>query len=200
MSGPNAATTGASSEIFVRGVTAGDGEITNEIWLSQNLSQNSYWVEGGYWANVGWNNGAQTWFWADSRPEDSNNVNVHPSSPMPGSGDGGQYAFVDIEQINSCTFDVFIDGFSTDLSGVSTNNCISPNDIQLGQELAGSSGANAPTADFTDNEFRGHLTSDPWAFITSKPSFSESDNPPSVHWIENPNHTDGGTFATCTGC
>ena len=115
-----------------------------------------------------------------------------------GSNDGGNYAGIIIGRNNSCSFYIYVTGAQTGIAGTSSNNCINPNDFQIGQELAGTSGANAPTADFVGTEFEN--SADQFQYQGADGSYS-GNNPPWVGWVsgKKPSQTsNGGTLYTCT--
>lgn len=77
--------------------------------------------------------------------------------------------------------------------------------IMIGQELGGTSGANAPTAYFTSNEWRN--ASGVWLYQgvdgTLDPCLNNqcfNNNPPWAGWVsgKDPHHYTGGDFYTYT--
>jgi len=154
-------------------------------------------VEAGYI----YVNGSEKWFWVDIRPN-GGLYNVHYSNPL-ASGDYGNV--VDI-QINpngiAGQWSVQIIGHSTSFGGTSKSNPIAPNAIQIGQELAGFGGANAPKALFEDNEYLSASTGWTYQTVDGKIDYyGAPNNPPWAGWDQghDPIHYPyGGVLYTCT--
>jgi hypothetical protein len=192
---------GSATQITVRGITGGNGFIDNEMWLVQwpkNGLPRSTWVEAGYISDSGFENGAEVWFWADSRPQDNGYVNLHYGIPLR-SGDYGHNVAITLKRKDSCSFTASVVGVLTGEQGTSTNNCISPDHIQIGQELAGSNGANAPKALYSQNEYEAAGRN--YFSYQFQDGSGSGKNPPWAGWDQNhrpSNSGGGGTWYTCT--
>ena len=206
------AITGGSTTVLVNSMGQGDGFVDNEMWLIQQSSSgdcaqflNLCWTEGGYAAG-GSNNGTTLYFFfADVRPCSCGGYHEHDSTELQG-GDFGSYAGIGIYQTSSSTWQVNVFGAVTSYSGTSTGQTMSPTMIVIGQELSGTSGALAPTANFLNNEWRD-TTVENWhnqtADGTLDPCISgicPSNNPPWSGWVsgQDPPNYPGGNFYTCT--
>lgn len=218
-------TNGAETTVSVNPMGAGSGTepfVNNEVWVADPNSNGSEdctsgspycWVEAGYASGASNNGATEYYFWADVRPcgcggyheHDSGNINTNDYggtaaiSILRGGSSGCSY-------INS-TWCVFIYGDYDSWVGQSTDNTMHASQIMIGQELAGTSGATAPTANFTFNY---------WVDVnTGVPRFQTVDgtlnpcldgtcwphNPPWSGWVsgQDPEHSsDGGNFYTCT--
>jgi hypothetical protein len=215
-------TAGAETTVTVNPMGAGNGFVDNEVWVADPNSNGSEdcasgvppcWIEAGY-ASVGSNNGAtEYYFWAEVHPcgcggyieYDSGNINTNDYggtaaiSILRGGSSGCSY--------NNSTWCVFIYGDYDSWTGQSTDNTMHASQILIGQELAGTSGATAYTANFTFNYWVDintgipHFqtvdgTLDPCLYGTCWPV-----NPPWSGWVsgQDPRHSSyGGNFYTCS--
>ena len=120
--------------------------------------------------------------------------------------DYGKYANVDIHKIGAAQFSVSISGLPTAYVNDNTqnDNNYTPNSIQMGMELCGTSGAYAPRNGFTNNQYLD-AHSNQW-FYQSLPGVSYSDRwqqgdvPSQGFWTNRPNgaNNHGGLWTTCT--
>jgi hypothetical protein len=173
------------------------GFVDNEIWLNDynnsGCSGNVCWVEAGYWTVSGAFSTTVNYFWADNRP--GGGLNVHTLAQVP-SADYSDYAEFYIWQNFgwSNKWEVDIDSPNYYYSNYSTSNSMVADDINIGQELAGTSGASAPTAYFTDNwYYDSNLNFD----YQSYEGAVTSNNPPHAAWDTNPAYSlTGGVFKT----
>ena len=93
---------------------------------------------------------SQFYFWADSRP--NGGFFNHFVTYVPGVDYGHATTFVITRSNPTTTWQVNIyDSSGNSWLAYSTNNSMAPDEIIIGQEIAGSSGASAPVADFTHN-------------------------------------------------
>lgn len=129
-----------------------DGFIDDEMWLQEfnnpNCTTGNCWVEAGYLIG----SASLEYFWADSRP--NGGFFFHPITSVPGADFGHQTTFI-INRTSTTTkwmVDIY-DGAGNSWINYSTNNSMAPNQILVGQELAGAGGASAPRADFTHNVY-----------------------------------------------
>ncbi len=129
----------------------GKGFIDDEMWLCDDTTGHScdYWVEGGYWTNYAAT--GNDYFWADKRP--GSGLIVHDLGGVPADDFGG-YTTLDITTDGPDTWQIqFYTYTQGDPSGYSTGNTMTANRPQIGQELAGTSGASAPNVLFEDNGY-----------------------------------------------
>jgi hypothetical protein len=167
--------------------------IDNEMWLAQNTSCCSYWVEAGYSTYSNDHYTSIDYFWADLRPGSS--YYEHVLSTVP-SGDYGNYANLTIKRSSSSSFSVSISSPNYSYSGSSTSNSMTPNDINIGQELYGTIGASAPTAHYIYNQWID--TSNVSHYQTANGSIT-SDSPPYAGWTTWPSSssTGGNMYTYC---
>ncbi len=145
--------TGAATDITVRGLGApdnGQGFITNELWVFQYPG--TYWVEEGI--TVGPSQGhpctADCYFWADSRPGSSYYEHWLESVPQTDYGKSTTFS-ISTGYAGENTWNVDLQGYNGSFTELSQNNSMSPNYIQIGGELEGSSGGYALEAHYTNN-------------------------------------------------
>jgi hypothetical protein len=185
------------------------GFLNNEMWLVDNQTQgcvnNQYgqcWVEAGFQAQDG--GGNPIWFWADSRPLQSNTYNNHFLNQAD-SGDFEHFMIIkDSRNGAQGVFQVWIynDSLSVLFQGTSTNNNISPNIIHIGTELAGTNGASSALAQFSRNIWAVKPLGADYTFWYNRQTDEGSlinQNPPSASWLINPNlppPPEGGMFTT----
>jgi hypothetical protein len=177
------------------------GFVDNEMWLQKLTSPNNppgyqcpcYWVEAGYSTYSNDHLTRVDYFWADKRP--IYGYVEHDLASVP-SGDYGNYASVYINRSSSSSFEVTINSPGYYFDGSSTNNSMSPNDINIGQELYGTNGALAPNADLIDNAYID--TSNNFYYQTTMGNRTE-DGPPYAWWAiypTPPNSSTGGDLVT----
>jgi hypothetical protein len=150
---------GEKVDITAQGIGCGNacssnGEINTEMWDVDATASN--WVEIGL--RIGYDAGAPIAFWADSRPGGGYHIHYHNAL---GAGEFHHHITFYIYTSGANTWGVQkatagVDGCSSSCSPnwteFSTNNSMSPHDIQIGTELAGGpSGASEPVTDFTWN-------------------------------------------------
>ena len=126
-----------------------DGFIDNETWYNQDNCV--CWIEAGYSTYTHHTTTTVNYFWADIRPGDGQ-VNEHPLNQIPANDYGNQVALT-IVRSGPQTFTVGVHSPYTNLTEYSTRNTMADgNDIQIGQELAGTTGgAYAPKAYYQNN-------------------------------------------------
>lgn len=194
---PGGPINGTEFTVSIGHMKNGDGFVDNETWLADcdvyafpycfNVQVN--FVETGYIAVP---NGTEQYFWADLRPQDSN-VNEHLLGNVP-SYDYGYNTYFEIHRYSSNSFELIYTGQYDGGANYSMNNSMVPDDILLGQELAGSSNAYAPRAYFNNNRWID--TSNNHHYQTALGSL-HYDNPPYVGWTTDPKHSStGGTLWT----
>lgn len=165
--------------------------IDNEMWLYGNGGQN-YWVEDGYST---YSNGHSTridYFWADSRPN-GGGYTEHDLATVP-SGDFGHNSTFQIYGLCCSEYQVEIYSPSNIYNGTSTANSMSPTDVVIGQELFGTSGASAPTANFVDNEYIN--TSGGGVYFTTAPNPQQSSPVHAVWAVKPASGNSGGKLQT----
>src|SRR2546423_1390575 len=136
------------------------GFVDDEIWLidttSSGCTANSFgmcWVEAG---SIAIDGSEPVFFWADARPTSTSTFNLHLLGATDPAGTLDHYMIVKDGRASPQTFLVFIytDSFSTLYNGVSSLQSgppMSGHRIDVGQELAGTTGASAGRANFVRN-------------------------------------------------
>lgn len=186
---PGGPINGADTTISVVRMAGGNGFVDNEMWVADCDPNNIFctsphWIETGYIALY---TGSEQFFWSDLRPQDSN-LNQHLLGSIP-SGDYGNTAYFEISRYTSNSFQVILSSPFVGMVNYSTNNSMTPGDILIGQELAGSSGASAPRAYYTDNQWID--TGNHYDYQASLGSY-HGDNPPYVGWTTLPTKSSTG--------
>lgn len=207
---------GAETNISIVFITCGNcgGFVTNEMWVIGNYGNhacpipntpNVYlcWIEAGYstWgvpnahfsnSCIGPNGIANCYFWADNRP--NGGYHEHPTANIT---QYGVYADFTIERnsTSSPTWDVYVNGGHYQ----STSNNFPVSDIQIGEELYGTGGANSPYTLWTYNRWRS-TRDNSWNFQGNSGSPIGPYNPPYGGWLHPPagSSNGGGTFWACT--
>jgi hypothetical protein len=146
---------GAYTDILQAGTNCPSGcdsDLSNEMWLVDagtqacfNNSEQACWVEAGFEASVGNDDGKPHYFWADSRPftfDPQYVYNVH----YLGQADVADFAhFLIIKDERAgpdvYTVQIYNDSNTVFFTGNSIPNTMSANSIQIGSELAGTKGA-----------------------------------------------------------
>jgi hypothetical protein len=190
--------TGAATSIFTNRMYAGDDHVNNEMWLNYNDSSGHtiYWVEVGTKAEVGAYNGNEILFWDDNRP---NGGFTRHLGPQLNASDFGKYGFFEISKDSSSSFFVYAGNLPVAAINMeSTANPINPNDINIGMELVGSSGATAPINGFTDNQSQN---SNGWFYQPIRGKvYTTPNSPVRTLWKYPPagnGSNSGGEFNTC---
>jgi len=169
---------GSSVTISTVALNGGDGFVTNEMWLFGDPPPNlicpngqdphgngTCWVEAGaiagYVGALGYYSDP-VYFWADERPSapgTMDNFNAHVLGYVP-TQDLNHGATFRILQAHDGTGHYGIQVFNKDCllvpdyTDVSTQDQLVPTGIDIGAEVYGSSGASAPPAEYTDNQFQ----------------------------------------------
>jgi hypothetical protein len=184
------------------------GFLNNEMWLVDyatpacvNNPFQACWVEAGFHAFAG--EGNPYYFWADSRPMNSNTYNNH-FLDQADLADFEHLMIIQDARGSAGVYQVWIynDSGSTFYNGQSTSNTMSANAIHIGMELAGTTGGSAGQAQFLKNIWAVKpLGSDFtfWYNIQTDNGSVRSDGPPTGAWLINPpapNPPGGGLFTT----
>jgi hypothetical protein len=183
------------------------------MWLADEQSQScasnklaACWVEGGYLYDgvCGF-----CYFWADIRPVDGNNLNLHYLTPYPNhmspSRDIGHSMRISFykQGTNQFEVDFAVQGCSFNCSAngtfYSTNNTMAPDNIIIGTELAGTgpnSNWGAPRADYTNNYWRNGTS---WNGQTygNGPGMSSASPPYINGTYGSPGGTGGDFYTNC---
>jgi len=185
------------------------GFVDDEIWLidtkSSGCGSNGFgvcWVEAGYIFTDG--SSSAQFFWADGRPLTSSAFNLHILGPTDPAGTTDHYMIIKDGRGGSGIFQVWVynDGLSTLYQGTSTSNTMSGNRIDIGQELAGTTGASAGTANFTRNIWAVQALGPEYVFWYNRQTDKGgvgSANPPVASWAIDPAAPpppEGGEFTT----
>lgn len=184
-----------------------NGFVDDEIWLvdagtagCQNNGIGVCWVEAGSIAVEG---SGQVYFWADSRPLTSSTFNLHLLGPTDSAGTNDHYMIIKDGRGGPGIFQIWIynDGLSTLYQGTSTSNTMTGRRIDIGQELAGTSGASAGTANLTRNIWAVQALGPEYVFWYNRQVNDGgvgSANPPFASWAVHPSSPppEGGRFTT----
>lgn len=160
------------------------------------------WVEAGYEGQASSSTGTQEdFFWGDVRPGDSH-INYHFISNLQTSDYGGT-VLITIQYTSTNRFEIDVIAPTQGYAYYSTNNGMTADDIEIGQELQGTTGASSGVAHFTDNR---------WISLNDAANLQTSDapvrsyapgstNPVSGNWSTHPSSSNpGGNFYTSCGC
>jgi hypothetical protein len=187
-----------------------DGFVDNEIWLidgtSPECQANRFgvcWVEAGYIALQGRN--TPVFFWADMPP--GGQFRLHLLGPTDPVGTVDHFMIVKDGRVSPAPFLVFIynDSLSTLYGGASTTVTSIPmkaERIDLGQELAGTTGAFADVTHFTRNIWAVTPLGPEyvfWYWPQTTMGFVREDRPPFGAWTIDPSlppPPEGGQFTT----
>jgi len=196
----------AGTSLLVRGLGApdnGSGFITNEIWFSDSAN---YWVETGTTVGPVQGHGicnSDCYYWADYRPDYGYAEHFLANVPQT---DYGKISVLGINNQGGGTFHVLISGYNGAYGGDSTNNSMSPNVIQTGMELLGSSGGYALQAQYSTNLWSDgnnyyDQTNDG---VNGPPGQSNDTSEVAWGWVSGQRPSDpnsnGGTWYTQCGC
>jgi hypothetical protein len=195
------------------------GFVDDEIWLvdydSPQCNTNDFsmcWVEAGTNATDGNN---RSYFWAEGRAGSGNTFNAHYFGTPDPVGTVDHYMLIKDGRSNPNPYLIFIynDSQSTLYSGTSTvagtGGCGGSDPAQMvgktiiiGQELAGSSGASAGTANFTRNIWAVQALDAGYTFWYNAETAAGSVTsaaPPTASWTAapgSPGAPEGGQFTT----
>ncbi len=184
------------------------GFLNNEMWLIDYQTPacvsnpfQACWVEAGFQAQDG--GGNPVYFWADSRPMNSNTYNNHFLTQAD-SGDFDHFMIIKDGRGAAGVFQVWIynDSHSTFFNGTSTSNTMSANAIHVGTELAGTSGASSALAQFQRNIWAVKPLGPEFVFWYNRQTDQgtvRSDAPPNGSWLISPTlppPPEGGIFTT----
>ena len=167
--------TGFTARIGVAdGISPGDGFVTNELWLN-NYTGVSSWIEVGYQQN---SVERLHYFWAMN---DENGVFTKESIADVPAQEKSTSVYFDVHQIAPDSFRVSVQGSATHFTkviAVHLWNGSSGGYAGVGQELAGTSGASAPNAQFTDMATYTNGTRSPVTAVSLV-----VDQPPNAGWL-----------------
>src|SRR5258708_7583181 len=167
----------------------GDGLITDEFWLA--MFSGSYWIEMGYGAGIFANE--NYYFWAETDPGVW--LNKHPLG-VGSSADYSGWATFAVYQAGSSNFAISVQTPTVSYAATSNfpyfSDPMTEGYVNMGQELAGSTGAVADYATFADNrEFSGGQ----WAYATGG-IMADAGDPPYGAWTPASEWPPGGLFWT----
>lgn len=152
--------------------------ITNEAWLTDRATGGNWWVEAGYHTYAQASGVTVDYFWADMRPLFY--YALHDLGPVP-QGDFGRTAEFVISSVGGCSpYTVGIASPNYYMYGQqSTDNAMTPNDIDIGQELSGYGGPSAPRAYFTGSQWEDYNGNFNYQTLDGSLYYN---NPPYVGW------------------
>jgi hypothetical protein len=190
------------------------GFVDDETWLTDVWHNGSLcrdynggcWVEGGYstFSQLfsGFPSTTVQYFWADNRPTSDGwgSFNLHYVGTVP-SGDYGTNLAVQLTKTSTAgQYQIYLSAFGGTYaySNPVGSLYMFTDTIDIGQELKGTTGAHAPTADFTANYwFDSNL------YAHNQTAYSSSNethgNPPYGYWSIYPysNSTGGDYYTYC---
>lgn len=186
------------------------GFVDDEIWLvdrsSPSCTANPYgmcWEETGIIAISG---SSPVYFWADARPQNTSTFNLHLMGGIDPAGTVDHFMIVKDGRVTPNTFLIFDynDSLSTLYEGVSVTSGtpMQGKQIIIGQELAGSGGASAPSTSFTRNIWAVQALGPEYVFWYNRELDAGSvgsQSPPFASWAVNPSSPpppEGGSFTT----
>ena len=171
-------------------MSPGDGFIHNEFWLNNGAGS---WIEVGDFAEP--NKPGPFYGWGMMQPD-----GLYSSSPFGPVQDAdiGHYATFEIKQIDPDNFSVTVTTPTATYTIVLTNSFLSDQSnsgyVAMGQELAGSSGAQAGYVLFLDNMAYSGGT---WSYYPGPQGNSLVQQPPYGGWVQLPAPgNQGGAFFT----
>jgi hypothetical protein len=185
------------------------GFIDDEMWLIDRTTPScsvspfgSCWVEAGYWTQYA-PFFSEDYFWADAPPTGGLFVHVLGGVPDRDYGAPSHFMIVRDDRTAARPYLAFIySGSGTFYAGTSTGNTMVANEIDIGQELAGASGAGAPSATFTRNIWAVQGLGPEYVFWYRAQTAAGaviSRNPPFAQWVILPGAAgapEGGQFST----
>lgn len=179
----------------VKNFHGGDGFITNEFWLSNYNGVNG-WIEVGVSSTEISGGNGNEYFYAFLDPETAL-FHHFTISPVP-DDEIGSRVVLDVHQIADNTFSVSVKGSKTNFTNtiqVHLWDGFYGGSIKIGQELAGSNGAQASLTEFVENKFYKGST---LRYVDELNLPSESiGQPPYGGWLEKPTSTNkGGIYST----
>jgi len=182
-------TLGASTDITIHNLNQGDGFVTNEVWLggdppSNLICPNTVDGSGGgdCWVEVGNTIGnldtanvscyQACYYWADQRPSAPGTVNnywEHFVDFVPASDLNTSVVFRILQATDGpgrYDIQIFDKGCLArpDYADVSTQDQLASTHIDIGSEVAGTSGASSGPTEYTDNQW---LDSGGWHYQTN---------------------------------
>lgn len=189
-----------------RGSPAGH-HITDELWLIDKTTNCggtgwSCWVEAGFGTR---DDKSGIWyFWMDIRPGDNGHLNPHWVYQVP-SGDYNQWFLYIIDQGDPGTNTFVISVFNASTgnqvwSGLSTNNRMHANDIEIGLETTDTLSSYEVNTYFRKNQYHG--TNGVWNW-QANPGQVTNQDPAVFTWDQPPNPSNnppGGIGHTSCGC
>ncbi len=178
--------------------------IGNVLWVldtsSSGCPQGACWIEAGYHTvtNSGGTSTVNQYYWAAWRPGDTK-LNVHPLTNVV-SGDLGGNVLLEIYAQTSTQWQIIVSPNQGLWSGLSTGNNMHGNQIQIGMELAGTSGASAPYGYFINNQWQNGIGG-AWNY-QSVSGTHHNDPPINSNWLYPPagSSNNGGTYGDGCTC
>jgi hypothetical protein len=183
------------TRIHISGINPGDGFVTNEIWL-RNYTGVSSWIELGYTQDPR----PLHYFWAQS--DETGLFTPHDLGDIPPEEFDTPVTF-SIHQLQPGQFEVRIDGTRTHFTTATHVALWSGTDggyAEIGQELSGTTGANAHLAVFDHN--RALSRNSQWSWFTNpnitNPAATTEGKPPYGEWLALPatDASEGGVSST----
>lgn len=188
---------GADTRITLHPTNGGnDGFVNTEMWLQS--SDTSYWVEAGIRSCSCFNvvDGSM-FFWADSRPN-GGGYHEHFSNYLYSTDWSQPNALVRITRSGTSSWNVSVNDNVTLLTGTSADNNITIGYIEVGMELAGTSGAYAPLNYFTNNRWMDN--SGYFHYQTNDGTGQSQNGPIFSGWATAPTSSStGGSWYACIG-
>jgi hypothetical protein len=185
---------GASTEVGVVQLHAGDGIMNNSLWVGNKT--HTQWLEAGYAVITSKN--YEFWYFGYINNNGTYKEMDDPYGLVSGSaGDFASPATIYIKNVSGNVWNAAVYGSASRWlpDAVSLTN-FAPDAIDVGEELGGSSGASAPVTTFYYNEWRNASGNYVYQTATGTPT---SENPPYANWTVFPsNSSTGGVWHAST--
>lgn len=202
-----------ASIVTLPSLSAGDGKANIELWLNAPVPGGQTCpINGtqyaGCWVELGAKAGGPQcktnvpcYFWNDLRPCNAcyNNYYTHYISDIPGS-DYNNQTDLRIERSSGSSFAMSLQSRNLQWSDSSTGNSMYPNDIEIGAEVAGTSGAHIGSTSFRNNSWKP-VGANYYNFQTANGNPTVN-SPVSAYWSTTPStpNSTGGTWSLSCPC
>lgn len=186
-------TSGARTFVKVRSIQGGEIFLLHALWL-KDITYPWSWVEGGY-IEIAGDQLAMKYYWADDRPDYPHRQIWLSQVPTADIGSNVSVQFWK----NVGSFSVVLNSPNFYYSAYSTPNTMNANEISIGIELAGTSNASSPWAQYSNNYWRDF--SPQWRAQTNNGSYSTINWPVYANWNTLPTQSStGGVWQAYCGC
>ena len=191
---------GSTTSIYAVPITYNNGDefLTIETWNVNSTT--GYLVEVGEIRRQ--SDAPDTaWFWADFHYHPERQMNVYTRSIFGLIPNADFYSYIPVWIIRDfdTQYSAHVRSTQQEWVGTSTNNNLQPNEVQIGEELAGTNGGSAPRTYWTYNQWIDNNGVGQYQNNNGHPVAQASGNPPTADWLVYPaNSSNGGTwYADC---